>query len=197
MPKTKREINNDFITFSKRLRELRESLNMTQKEFAEHIGFTQATLSAYENSLKIPSLDIVMKIASKCEISIDWLCGLSNNQTSDRTVKTYSDIISSIKTIIENSNTKIKPITMKLFRNDNYSTTEETVVIESLIFLDNSINAFLSELVKVLNLKDDNTFDDEMFEIWMEKNKRKYNKPIKKDGDYSDYPHFSPEDLPF
>ena len=31
MPKTKREVNNDFITFSKRLRELRESLNMTQK----------------------------------------------------------------------------------------------------------------------------------------------------------------------
>ena len=78
MPKTKREINNDFITFSKRLRELRESLNMTQREFADYVGFTQATLSAYENSLKIPSLDIVMRIASKCKISIDWLCGFSN-----------------------------------------------------------------------------------------------------------------------
>ena len=44
MPKTKREVNNDFITFSKRLRELRESLNMTQKEFADYVGFTQATL---------------------------------------------------------------------------------------------------------------------------------------------------------
>lgn len=44
--------NSDLQIFSERLKQLRNSLNITQKEFAKKIGVTAAALSAYENNQK-------------------------------------------------------------------------------------------------------------------------------------------------
>lgn len=52
-----------FNILAQRLKTLRNEMNMTQVQFAKKMGFTQATLSAYENSQKKPSLDIIMDIA--------------------------------------------------------------------------------------------------------------------------------------
>lgn len=57
-----KEIDNKEI-FAERLRQLREKMKKTQKEFAEEVGSTPATISAYENATKNPSLDIVLNIA--------------------------------------------------------------------------------------------------------------------------------------
>lgn len=83
----------EFDTLAQRLKMLRNRMKMTQKEFSEKVGFTQATLSAYENSQKKPSLDIIMDIAEKCNVSIDWLCGLSEKMKNNDEPETYADII--------------------------------------------------------------------------------------------------------
>lgn len=41
-----------FNILAQRLKTLRNEMNMTQVQFAKKMGFTQATLSAYENSQK-------------------------------------------------------------------------------------------------------------------------------------------------
>lgn len=62
--------------FCKRLRMLRkEILNMKQSEFAKYTGLSQPTISAYEQGRTNPTVDKVILIAEKCNISIDWLCG--------------------------------------------------------------------------------------------------------------------------
>ena len=53
---------------------------------------TAATISAYENATKNPSLEIVMNIAEKCNISIDWLSGLSDQKELKPEIKNYKDI---------------------------------------------------------------------------------------------------------
>ena len=69
-------INGKNNVFGKRLRELRlETLNMNQREFAKLLGISQPSLSAYESGRNKPTIDSVINITDKCNVSIDWLCG--------------------------------------------------------------------------------------------------------------------------
>nr|DAL62805.1 MAG TPA_asm: helix-turn-helix domain protein [Caudoviricetes sp.] len=80
--------------FSNRLKGLRQSLNMTQQEFVADIGITASALSAYEKNQKNPSIGVVKRIAEKYNISIDWLCGLSDKKDLKHPFQTYGDIVS-------------------------------------------------------------------------------------------------------
>ena len=83
---------------AKRLKELRESMNLTQSQFGDLINVAQTTLSSYENGSKTPNIDTLYNIAIKCNISIDWLCGLSDiHKTKD--FSSYSDIFNLIVNI--------------------------------------------------------------------------------------------------
>lgn len=66
--------------FSQRLKTLRSRLRMNQSEFAASIGIKQSTLSSYENDVVTPSADVLITIAEKYNISLDWLCGLSEKE---------------------------------------------------------------------------------------------------------------------
>ncbi len=82
----------DFSALAVRIKELRESFRMTQKEFSAFVGCTAATLSAYENGSKSPSLEIIKGIAEKCNVSIDWLCGLTDKKELKPQIKNYKDV---------------------------------------------------------------------------------------------------------
>ena len=68
--------------FGEKLQILRRQRKLTQKEFAEHLGIPQPSLSAYENRKNSPTMDVLMSIATKCNISLDWLCGLTSTPHS-------------------------------------------------------------------------------------------------------------------
>ena len=72
--------NIESNAFPQRLRELRQRQFMTQKDFANKLGITASALSAYEKNTVNPSLSIVLKIAETFDVSLDWLCGRSNNE---------------------------------------------------------------------------------------------------------------------
>lgn len=82
----------DFSILGIRIKELRSTIKKTQREFAEYVGCTAATLSAYKNGSKSPSLEIIKNMAQKCNISIDWLCGLTD-ESNHNMPRTYADII--------------------------------------------------------------------------------------------------------
>ena len=63
---------------------------MNQKEFAAKLGIRQSTLSSYENEAISPSTDMLITIAKEFNVSVDWLCGLTESKT---TISTLSDII--------------------------------------------------------------------------------------------------------
>lgn len=84
----------DFLILAQRIKKLRISLDLTQREFARKAGCTAATLSAYENGSKSPSLEIVKGIAETFNVSIDWLCGLSDKKDLKHQFQTYGDIAS-------------------------------------------------------------------------------------------------------
>lgn len=66
----------DLSVFGQRIKQLRQELGLSQREFAERVDITASALSAYEKGLKNPSVNVAINIAAKFNISMDWLCGL-------------------------------------------------------------------------------------------------------------------------
>lgn len=56
-----------------RLKEIRESLNLTQKEFSDKIGFAQATYSQIENGVRNINERIIKLICQEFNVNEDWL----------------------------------------------------------------------------------------------------------------------------
>ena len=81
------------MSFGTRLQEIRKSMNMTQKEFAELIEVPQPSISAYENDKNNPTMDILSNIAIKCNVSLDWLCGISTNKQRISSMEDFIDIL--------------------------------------------------------------------------------------------------------
>ena len=65
---------------SKRIKELRQEKNLTQRQLAEKANTTATSISAYEKGQKTPSMEVLCNIANALETSVDWLCG---NLTSE------------------------------------------------------------------------------------------------------------------
>lgn len=62
-----------------RIKDLRTDKDMTQKELAEKIGVTRASISDYEVEKTEPPKDIWIKLSKIFNVSIDYLMGTSNN----------------------------------------------------------------------------------------------------------------------
>lgn len=69
----------------KNLKVFRESLGMTQKEFAASLGIGQTTYNGYETGARDPKSDFWVSVAKKYNVTIDYLMGYSNDphKTSD------------------------------------------------------------------------------------------------------------------
>lgn len=72
-----------IVDLGKRIRALRLGKNLTQEQLAKRIGMTKSVISAYEASMRYPSYDVLMKLASIFSVSIDFLLGVTHKQTID------------------------------------------------------------------------------------------------------------------
>ena len=66
-------------TLGDRIREYRTSIRMTQADFANRLGITGASVSAYENGTRLPSYDVLVKIADILGVTTDELLGRKKN----------------------------------------------------------------------------------------------------------------------
>ena len=61
------------------LKELRESLGMTQAEFGKSVGIAKSTYNNYETGIREPKSDFWIAIATKYGVTIDYLMGYSDD----------------------------------------------------------------------------------------------------------------------
>ena len=85
-------------SFGKRLQALRLYKKLTQQEFAELVNIPQPSISAYENGRNSPNMDVLINIAQTCNVSLDWLCGLSSAPPQ---ISTLGDIANFLYTLLE------------------------------------------------------------------------------------------------
>lgn len=68
---------------SQRLRELRESMGLSQKALSEKISVSAASIGYYENGDRIPGLDVAAELANFFGVSLDYLAGRSDSRTHE------------------------------------------------------------------------------------------------------------------
>lgn len=72
--------------FSSRLRNLRiekeakDQRRWTAEDVGKHLGMSQSTFSNYENGLRIPSLDVIERIAGFYKVSPSYLTGFTEHK---------------------------------------------------------------------------------------------------------------------
>lgn len=140
--------------FADRLKMLRSNLNITQKDFAEKIGITAAALSSYENNLKNPSIAVAKRIAKTYNVSIDWLCGLSDKIKNNDEPETYADVID---------------LLVKAEKSISFHVGREKITIN-----DSVLQYFLEDWGKMLPLLHNRTIDNKLYKLWLDDKKKEY-----------------------
>lgn len=64
------------------LKDLRESLGLTQSEFGKSIGVAKSTYNNYETGIREPKSDFWIAIATKYGVTIDYLMGFSDDPSA-------------------------------------------------------------------------------------------------------------------
>lgn len=72
-----------MVDFGRKLRELRKQKNLTQKQLAALIGVKNSIISFYEVGDRIPSPEIIIKLAAALNVTSDYLLGIEKNETID------------------------------------------------------------------------------------------------------------------
>ena len=72
-----------LVELGKKLRELRQAKEWTQRQVAGRIGVTPSVISAYENDIRLPSYAALIKLAALFNVSTDYLLGVSDNRSRE------------------------------------------------------------------------------------------------------------------
>lgn len=104
------------MTIGERIYTLRQELDIKQKELAERVGITEATLSRYENCKRTPSSDIAAKLAQALGVTADYLLGNDDSKTISEPVREQK-LSPEVETIAAHLEGKdITPKKMKLLK---------------------------------------------------------------------------------
>jgi len=80
-------------TFGKKLKELRENMNITQNKMAFYLDISSTTVSRYEKEEITPKEEIIVKAAIFFKVSTDYLLGLSSFPKGDDEInKVYESL---------------------------------------------------------------------------------------------------------
>lgn len=95
-----------MVNFGNRLKTLRIKKKLTQQQLADLLGLTKSVISAYENGLRYPAYDVLIKIARIFKVSTDFLLGVEIKReidTSGLTDEQVEALIVLIDTIRNNN----------------------------------------------------------------------------------------------
>ncbi len=102
-----------MVDFGTILKELRQNAGMTQKQLADRLWLSKATVSYYEQSLRCPSPEILIKLSGVFHVTTDFLLGIEDKkQHLDVTGLTEDDIdiLESMANIMRERNVAVKKV---------------------------------------------------------------------------------------
>ena len=71
------------MTLGNRIRKLRVERGWTQEMLASRLDLSKSVISAYENSLRYPSYDVLIHIAGIFHVTTDYLLGIHSRREID------------------------------------------------------------------------------------------------------------------
>ena len=72
-----------MVDLGNKLKQLRIDKGFSQSELARRVGITKSMISSYENSMRLPSYDVLIELVRCFHVSTDYLLGVSSKKTLD------------------------------------------------------------------------------------------------------------------
>ena len=72
-----------MVDFSQRLKQLRNDKHWTQAQVAKRIGVTASMVSSYETDIRLPSYEVMIRIADIFGVTVDYLLGREDTRYLD------------------------------------------------------------------------------------------------------------------
>ncbi len=92
-----------IMTIGNRIRELRISKNMSQKELSELIDVSKSAISKYESDSLEPNIRVQIALAEAFNVTIDYLIGYSDENTLAKSDDNIAKMIELYKDLNENN----------------------------------------------------------------------------------------------
>ena len=87
------ENKNTYVgVFGKRLKELRKTNGYTIEQFAKLIGISKSSLGYYENTDRLPDVEVLSRISNALNVSADYLIGRTNTAALKGKMKTVCEL---------------------------------------------------------------------------------------------------------
>lgn len=92
-----------MVDFSQRLKQLRKDKHLTQIQVAKRIGVTASMVSSYETDIRLPSYEVMLRIADVFGVSVDYLLGrqekrfLDISELSEEEASVVCDMVNILK----------------------------------------------------------------------------------------------------
>lgn len=74
-----------MVDFSQRLKQLRKDKRLTQAQVAQRIGVTAFMVSSYETDIRLPSYEVLIRLADVFGVTVDYLLCRQNKRFLDIT----------------------------------------------------------------------------------------------------------------
>lgn len=134
-----------------RLIALRKKAKISQKELAEEIDVSQASIGYWERGQRAPSIDAVQKIAKYFNVTTSYLVGQGEKS------QTYADVIDLL----------VKTESALKFELDPQHANCITIC-------DKVMQCFLDDWVKILPLFRNGTVDEKLYKLWIDDKLQEY-----------------------
>ena len=72
-----------MVDFSQRLKQLRNAKHLTQEQVARRIGVTASMVSSYETDIRLPSYEVLIRIAALFGVTVDYLLCIEDKRLID------------------------------------------------------------------------------------------------------------------
>ena len=162
-------------TVSERLKYLRSINKKTQKEFADFLRIPQPSMSAYENGKNNPTIDVLIDIADKCKVSLDWLAGRSDYTFG---LSSMRDFVLFMYELAMKKEIGFEIIVEDKFPNNDIETEENKWNAKLVFYGNDKEHPFNADVCNILKELSDNLFDSESYSITKEQFDSMKNKSV-------------------
>lgn len=85
------------MTFAQRIVAIRKEKKLTQEKLGELVNMTQRSVAAWEGGSRFPSLPVLVELAKKLGVTVDFLLGVDHEETKkEPAVRTDDELLSEV-----------------------------------------------------------------------------------------------------
>lgn len=171
-----------------RLKQFREGLGLSQKEITSGLSIKPGVWSNYEKGISAPSINVLSELSTLYSLDLNWL--ITGSRIPRKKIEKMDDFIETFfllpeglnieeiedpETNLERYIEKVEDLTGEPFDEGLiYGGLPKSANIPALFYRDAQKNEFIRSYKRMNQLHSQGVLDDEMLELWKEKEIKKY-----------------------